>query len=90
VIVDLHGKTLSEAMMLVEKALKNSINEIGIITGKGLHSADRQPVLKPNIEAYLNRNGYWWHHPAKEKKLELYPSKTLRNTGMYIVSDLTQ
>lgn len=64
-VVDLHGFHLGAAMETASWALRKDVERLTIITGRGLHSPGGVPVIKPELEKYLNRNGYWWHHPEK-------------------------
>lgn len=49
-------------------ALRQDTKELTIITGRGNHSPGGKPVIKPELERYLSRNGYWWHHPVKARR----------------------
>ena len=58
---DLHGKTLEEAIMIVQNFLitchAKQLQTGLIITGKGLNSGNQGPVLKKGVEHWLKRNG---------------------------------
>ncbi len=66
-VVDLHGFRLGAAMETAAWALRKDVERLTIVTGRGLHSPGGVPVIKPELEKYLNRNGYWWHHPEKKR-----------------------
>ena len=59
--LDLHGKTLEEAIMIVQNFLitchAKQLQTGLIITGKGLNSGNQGPVLKKGVEHWLKRNG---------------------------------
>ncbi len=83
--IDLHKKNLNEAMQIVEKSIekfKLHSKSLVFITGKGLHSRNKQPVIKPELEGYLKRNGFWWSHPKT-------PSG-LTNTGRYTIKTFAE
>ena len=59
--LDLHGKTREEAIMMVQNFVMtchaNQLRTALIITGKGLHSGNQGPVLKREVQLWLERNG---------------------------------
>ena len=59
--LDLHGKTREEAIMMVQNFVMtchaNQFRTALIITGKGLHSGNQGPVLKREVQLWLERNG---------------------------------
>ena len=67
-LIDLHGYTLDEANIVVEKFIldcfENNISQLIIITGKGLHSEnERNPfvskelsILKNSVPEYIKSN----------------------------------
>ncbi len=59
--LDLHGKTREEAIMMVQNFLmtchSNQFRSALIITGKGQHSGNQGPVLKREVQLWLERNG---------------------------------
>mgnify|MGYP001498573761 CR=1 FL=1 len=67
-LIDLHGYTLDEANIVVEKFIldcfENNISQLIIITGKGLHSEnERNPfvskelsILKYSVPEYIKSN----------------------------------
>ena len=59
--LDLHGKTSEEAIMMVQNFVMtchaNQFRTALIITGKGLHSGNQGPVLKREVQLWLERNG---------------------------------
>ena len=59
--LDLHGKTREEAIMMVQNFVmtchENQFRTALIITGKGLHSGYQGPVLKREVQLWLERNG---------------------------------
>lgn len=63
-IVDLHGASRYQALQALNDKLDEcSDSRMLVITGRGRHSIGGVPVIKPMVEAFLNRNGYWrhWH-----------------------------
>ncbi|XP_059153296.1 uncharacterized protein LOC131939082 [Physella acuta] len=76
--LDLHGMFLREAMRAFLSFLqlcKSEFNAkkdaatqfISIITGRGLHSKDGVPKIKPAVENYLRKHKYTyiWENPGK-------------------------
>tara|TARA_B100000945_G_scaffold308362_1_gene297998 strand:- start:169 stop:621 length:453 start_codon:yes stop_codon:yes gene_type:complete len=59
--IDLHGKTRDEAIKIVQKFVidcyQKKLRSALIITGKGHHSAEKEPVLKREVKLWLERNG---------------------------------
>jgi len=59
--IDLHGKTRDEAIKIVQKFVvdcyQKNLSSALIITGKGNHSAEKNPVLKTEVKLWLERNG---------------------------------
>ena len=59
--LDLHGKTREEAIMMVQNFVMtchaNQFRTALIITGKGLHSGNQGPILKREVQLWLERNG---------------------------------
>ena len=59
--IDLHGKTRDEAIKIVQKFVidcyQKNLRSALIITGKGNHSAEKEPVLKREVKFWLERNG---------------------------------
>ena len=59
--LDLHGKTREEAIMMVQNFVMtchaNQFRTAHIITGKGHHSGNHGPVLKREVQLWLERNG---------------------------------
>lgn len=89
---DLHGLSSSAAMNLSAWALAEDSEALTIITGRGKHSPGGKAVIKPELESYLSRNGYWWHHqePGRGENLiipELDRKKHV-NVGAIVVSRL--
>ncbi len=60
--IDLHGKTRDEAIKIVQKFVidcyQKNFRSALIITGKGHHSAKNSPILKREVNLWLERNGY--------------------------------
>lgn len=60
--IELHGKTYDEAQELVISALDsakiNHIRKILFITGRGRHSIDNIPVLKPMVLKICKKKGF--------------------------------
>jgi len=59
--LDLHGKSREEAIMMVQNFVMNchanQFRTALIITGKGHHSGNKGPVLKREVQFWLERNG---------------------------------
>ena len=59
--IDLHGKTRDEAIKIVQKFVidcyQKKLRSALIITGKGQHSAEKDPVLKREVKFWLEKNG---------------------------------
>ena len=59
--IDLHGQTRDEAIKIVQKFVidcyEKNFRSALIITGKGHHSAEKDPVLKREVKLWLERNG---------------------------------
>ena len=59
--IDLHGKTRDEAIKIVQKFVidcyQKKLRSALIITGKGHHSAEKDPILKREVKLWLERNG---------------------------------
>lgn len=87
-VVDLHGLGLESAMQLSSRYLGTDADSLTVITGRGLHSSGGRAVIKPELERYLSRNGYWWHHPESvTEKSPCYFGKTkLVNSGVIVVT----
>ena len=65
--IDLHGFKLSESMIIVKKKLEEMENLIKfikkdmvlmIVTGRGNHSPDHKPILRPNLLRWLKSKKY--------------------------------
>ena len=58
--IDLHGETRDEAIKIVQKFVidcyQKKLRSALIITGKGHHSSEKDPVLKREIRFWLERN----------------------------------
>ena len=59
--LDLHGKTRGEAIMMLQNFVMtchaNQFSTALVITGKGHHSGKGGPVLKREVQLWLDRNG---------------------------------
>jgi len=59
--IDLHGKTREEAIKIVQNfviyCFEKRFRSALIITGKGQHSAEKEPILKKEVKLWLERNG---------------------------------
>ena len=59
--IDLHGKTREESILIVQNFVmncyKNKINSGLIITGKGRNSGSKGPILKKEVNIWLEQNG---------------------------------
>jgi DNA-nicking Smr family endonuclease len=56
-IIDLHGRTLAEAEIILDDVFSKNHSHIRIITGKGKHSKN-DPVLRSFVAEYLLRNNF--------------------------------
>ncbi|XP_006460652.1 hypothetical protein AGABI2DRAFT_192280 [Agaricus bisporus var. bisporus H97] len=60
--IDLHGLRVKEAIQHTDRALKQARergnSEMRIIVGKGLHSKDGNPKIKPAIQAFLEKHHF--------------------------------
>jgi len=56
--LDLHGCTRAEVLPNIKKFLKNAqmlgMETVLVVTGRGLHSEGGEPVLRNEVECYLN------------------------------------
>jgi len=84
--VDLHGLGLAPSMEMTAWALRSPSRELTIITGRGLHSPGGKPVIKPEVERYLSRNGYWWHHQEMDEPGPEPGAPRRVNPGAIVVS----
>ncbi|MCX7821413.1 MAG: Smr/MutS family protein [Brevinematales bacterium] len=60
IVIDLHRKTLKEAISIIEYNVNRVLNEkviLKIITGKGRHSNTLKPVLAEEIKVFLKEKG---------------------------------
>jgi len=59
--LDLHGKTVEEAIRMVQNFLRSAYRRryrsVVIVTGRGLNSGQNGPVLRGAVLAWLERNG---------------------------------
>ncbi|XP_045106133.1 uncharacterized protein LOC123501386 [Portunus trituberculatus] len=72
--IDLHQLTVKEAMHVTKTFLKQSrgkYRKLRIITGRGLHSANGVPKIKPAVESLLNEWNYSFKETAKGGCLEV-------------------
>ena len=62
--IDLHGKTRDEAIKIVQKFVidcyQKNLRSALIITDKGHHSSEKDPVLKREVNFWLERNGEYY------------------------------
>lgn len=74
--IDLHRKKVSEARYLTDKFLhhqeNNSLPAIQIITGRGLHSPDGIPVLKPVVRSMIRERGLRYEEIANGGAYKVY------------------
>ena len=58
--LDLHNLTLEEALsranFFIEDCWSNGLRKIKIVTGKGLHSPNGEPVIRPEIINIISRH----------------------------------
>lgn len=72
--IDLHLLRVREARQVTETFLKQSrgkYRRVRIITGRGLHSVDGVPKIKPAVESLLSENNYSFKETAKGGCLEV-------------------
>jgi len=74
---DLHGFTKKEAMEYVFKVLiqasYHGLQKIDFITGKGIHSENQEPVLRPYIIEICNQKRYFARiNPNNSGMVEVY------------------
>ena len=59
--VDLHGKTIDESILIIKRFIinchKNKLKNGLIITGKGLNSGVKGPVLNKEVKQWLEMHG---------------------------------
>ena len=75
---DLHEKTVKEAIAEVKKmSFELSDGDLWtIITGKGLHSPNGTPVIKPAVENWLKKRNYQFHEDKNNSgRLIVYDNK---------------
>lgn len=57
--IDVHRLKVPEAVLEVKRALKEALekgaSELRIITGRGNHSQDKLPILRPAVQQELQR-----------------------------------
>ncbi|KAB7499604.1 hypothetical protein Anas_07997 [Armadillidium nasatum] len=74
--IDLHGKKVSEARYLADKFLhhqeRQSLPAVQIITGRGLHSPDGIPVLKPVVRNMIRDRGLRYDEIAMGGAYKVY------------------
>lgn len=58
-VIDVHGLFVPEAIKKVEKSLQTAIlngrKDLRVIVGRGLHSQDGRPKLRPAIEREMEK-----------------------------------
>lgn len=72
--LDLHGCTRAEVIPKIKNFLKNAqmlgMETVLVVTGRGLHSEGGEPVLRNEVECYLNSNSDGlvaeWNRSPKE------------------------
>ncbi len=61
--LDLHGHGKFAALQAAQDKLDDATSagekKVTLVTGKGLHSPNRKPVIRPALDAYLSRQCYW-------------------------------
>lgn len=57
--IDLHGLYVKEAIEQTEKAIadgqRSGLDELRVITGKGIHSKNHQAKIKPAVEGLMRK-----------------------------------
>jgi DNA-nicking Smr family endonuclease len=69
--IDLHGYTVEETRSILKnylKSLKKDENLL-VITGKGIHSQNSKPILKPAIVNYLKNQNVQWKFKVDESSV---------------------
>ena len=63
--IDVHGLRPREAFDRIERAIVKAVDErktvIRVIVGKGLHSVNQQPTLKPAVQREMQRYVFHQH-----------------------------
>ncbi|CAL1542144.1 unnamed protein product [Lymnaea stagnalis] len=76
--LDLHNLSVNDAMLAFTKFIQEKDFEYGqrkqdpfifVITGRGKHSPDGIPKIKPSVQSYLDKNRYkyTWANPGMVK-----------------------
>ena len=72
--LDLHTMTLDEAIIetrqFIDDCYNNGLLKIKIVTGKGLHSVNGEPVIRPEICKILSNHNAVREFDKKPKALE--------------------
>ncbi|BFZ15252.1 hypothetical protein BsWGS_18291 [Bradybaena similaris] len=91
--LDLHNYTLKEAIKIFKTFLRSSISDYQnsnyirnkrfclVITGRGKHSTDGVPVIKPAVENYLKTHNYTynWSNPGMVR-IDLLPFREMADS----------
>lgn len=73
--LDLHSMTVREAIQATDEFLmrySDHYHKVKIITGRGMHAADKEPRIKPAIIDMLKNSQYKFQEVDKGGSLEVY------------------
>lgn len=85
--IDLHGKPVAEALDATKNFLEDceegQVPRLMIITGRGLHSTNRQPKIKPAVIKILVKRHLDYKEICKGGALEVYLSYRPENVELW-------
>jgi hypothetical protein len=71
--IDLHGQRIEEIIPILDRELEihrqRGMTYVHIIVGKGIHSKDNVPKVKPAVEQLCNQRGYRWRLEQNEGRI---------------------
>jgi Domain of unknown function (DUF1771)/Smr domain len=80
--IDLHGQRVDEIIPILDQELKERCEEgmtyVHIIVGKGNHSKDGIPKIKPAVEELCNQRGYQWRLEQNEGRIYIELPRPVR------------
>lgn len=80
--LDLHNLTLEEALsranFFIEDCWSNGLRKIKIVTGKGLHSPNGEPVIRPEIINIISRH-------SKVREYNIKPKASEGGSGVIVI-----